>query len=72
MSDRIFNRETQQAEREELLGKYKTAITKVQLINDLKNGLGAEIKKNPNKARIIEKTRFQKFMFKLKKLFTKF
>ena len=54
-----------------LMGQSNVRQKKV-LINELKAGLGEEIKKNPNKAKIIEKTRTQKFVLWLKKIFTKF
>jgi hypothetical protein len=41
--------------------KAYTAVSKVHFINEMKNGLGDEIKKNPNKITIIKKTRFQRF-----------
>ena len=68
----ILSKELAQAEKDVLLEKYKTALKKSQLINDIKGGLGAEIKKNPNKVKIIKKTWFQKLMENLKKIFTTF
>jgi hypothetical protein len=72
MNEKMVNREIKQAESEILLEKYKTALKKTQLINELKSGLGNEIKKNPGKAKIIKKTWYQKFLIGLKKIFTKF
>ena len=54
-----------------LMGQSNVRQKKV-LINEIKTGLGKEIKKNPGKAKIIKKTRTQKFMLWLKKIFTKF
>ncbi len=68
----IVSKELESAEREAALEKYKTALRKVQLINELKAGLGEEIRKNPNKVRIIEKKWYQKVGITLKKIFTKF
>lgn len=68
----IVSKELEAAEREAALEKYKTALKKVQLINELKSGLGEEIRKNPNKVRIIEKKWYQKLGVALKKIFTKF
>lgn len=54
---------------------YSSDLKKLSYINELKNGLGEEVKKNPNKINIIEKpklSRFKKFMLKIKTLFTKF
>ena len=54
-----------------LMGQSNVRQKKV-LINELKTGLGEEIKKNPRKVKIIKKTRSQRFVLWLKKIFTKF
>lgn len=72
MQDKTTNREVKLAEKEILVEKYKTALKKNQFINELKSGLGTEIKKNPGKPKIIKKTWFERLMITLKKLFTKF
>jgi hypothetical protein len=72
MNEKMVNREIKQAENEILLEKYKTALKKTQLINELKSGLGNEIKKNPGKAKIIKKPWYKKFLIGFKKIFTKF
>lgn len=72
MNDKILNREVKQAENEMLLEKYKTALKKTQFINEIKSGLGKEIKSNPGKVKIIKKTWYQKLLSVLKKIFTKF
>jgi len=64
--------EVKAAEREKLLDMYKTAKVKVSLINDLKTGLGDELKKGPSKVKIIKKTWSQKIIIALKKVFTTF
>ncbi len=51
---------------------YKTVVNKYKFINEIKNGLGVDIKKNPNRVKIIKKTWFQKLCLSLKKIFTKF
>lgn len=64
-----------QIDREEkliLLDSYSTAKEKVKLINEIKTGLGVDIKKNPGKANIIKKTRLEKIIIALKKILTKF
>jgi hypothetical protein len=48
-----------------------TNIKKQAFINEIKNGLGDDIKKNPNKVKI-EKQHKKKFIDFLKKIFTKF
>ena len=72
MDDKAIDRESQLAEKEALLEKYKTALKKGQLINEIKSGLGEEIKKNPGKAKIIKKTTGQKIKAFFKAIFTKF
>jgi len=72
MNDKMIGRESSQAEKDMLVEKYKTALKKNQFINELKTGLGQEIKKNPSKVKIIKKTFGECFMLSLKKIFTKF
>ena len=72
MNDKVISRETQLAEKEVLMEKYKTALKKGQFVNEIRNGLGKEIKKNPSRAKIIKKTTTQKIMLFFKNIFTKF
>jgi hypothetical protein len=55
MSEKAMSREQTMADKENLVEKYKTALKKVQLVNEIKNGLGEEIKKNP-RPKIIKKS----------------
>ncbi len=64
--------EIQQTEREKILLPQNNEKVKKELILELKSGLGAEIKKNPGKARIIKKTKSQQIMIWLRNIFTKF
>lgn len=64
--------EIKETAREKILFAENNERKKSQLINEIKMGLGAEIKKNPGKAKIIKKTRYEKLMLWLKKIFTKF
>ena len=41
--------------------KAQTAVSKIHFINEIKNGLGLEIKNNPNKINFVKKTKLQKF-----------
>jgi len=68
----LIDREINEAEKHMLLEKYKTAMKKAKFLNEIKGELGADIKNNPGRAHIIKKTWFQKFMLKLKEIFTKF
>jgi|AntRauMFilla1563_2_1112583.scaffolds.fasta_scaffold00362_12 hypothetical protein len=52
--------------------KYSTDLKKSSFINELKSGLGEEVKKNPNKITKIEKTWYQKFSLQIKNIFTRF
>lgn len=72
MSEKLTNKEVQKAEREILMAKYQTALKKGQFISELKNGLGDDIKTTGGKVKIIKKTWFQRFMLRLKKIFTTF
>jgi len=67
-----INREIEMIEKEMLADKYVTALKKVKFINELKTGLGDEIKANPNGIKVIKKPLFQRIKESLKKIFTKF
>jgi hypothetical protein len=64
--------ELEQTEKEKILFAENNDRKKAQLIGEIKMGLGAEIKKNPGKAKIIKKTKSERFMIWLKNIFTKF
>jgi hypothetical protein len=60
-------------ELKELVKETKaTESSKIEFIKNLKSGLGSEIKQKGGRVTIIKKTRYQKFMIWLKKIFTKF
>ena len=65
-------REMDIAENEILGLKYKTALTKVQFMNELKGGLGDEIKKNPRGIRFIKKSWRERLKIWLTDIFTTF
>ena len=71
MSDKAVNREQTLADKDVLVEKYKTALKKAQFVNEVKNGLGEEIKKNP-KPKVIKKSLLGRIVLTIKKLFTKF
>ena len=71
MDDKIISREQSLADKDVLVEKYKTALKKTQFINEVKNGLGDEIKKNP-KPKLIKKSFTSKIISAIKKVFTKF
>lgn len=71
-TDDVVSKEIAQIEREKLANMYSTARTKVKLIHDLKNGLGAEIKANPNKIKIVKRPITQRLNNWIKKILTIF
>lgn len=52
--------------------KLSTDLKKNSFINEIKNGLGDEVKKNPNKIIKLEKKWYIKLSKFIKKIFTKF
>lgn len=68
----IVSKEIEQIEREILKDLFQTELKKSQLINELKTGLGSDVKKIGGKATIIKKNWLQRFLAKVKKLFTTF
>lgn len=68
----IISKELEAADKDIQLEKYKTALKKAKFIMEIKNGLGQEIKNNPNKITIIKKNWYQKLGDMIKKIFTKF
>ncbi len=71
MSDKAISREQALADKDVLVEKYKTALKKAEFVNEIKNGLGEEIKKNP-KPKVIKRSLFYKITSMIKKIFTKF
>lgn len=71
MSDKAISREQALADKDVLVEKYKTALKKAQFVNEIKNGLGEEIKKNP-KPKVIKRSFLYKLTASIKKIFTKF
>lgn len=72
INDDHISRELDSTEKANNLEKYKTALKKAQFINEIKGGLGNEIKSNPGTVRIIKKSWNQKLKAFFKKAFTKF
>lgn len=64
--------EIKETQKEKVLMAQNNDKRKRELITEIKTGLGEEIRKNPGRAKIIKKTRREKFMIWLKKIFTKF
>lgn len=72
MRKTTIDREIELEEKELLRDKFVTALRKTQFVNELKNGLGEEIKKNPKGVKIIKVSRYKRFVTWLKNFFTKF
>jgi hypothetical protein len=68
----IIDKEIEQTEREMLSNMYMTALKKAKFVNQLKTGLGSEIKAIGGRVNIIKKSWFQKLIDRLRKIFTKF
>lgn len=64
--------EIKETQKEKVLMAQNNDKRKRELITEIKTGLGEEIRKNPSRAKIIKKTKREKFMIWLKKIFTKF
>jgi hypothetical protein len=71
MSDKAISREQAMADKDVLVEKYKTALKKAQFVNEIKSGLGEEIKKNPRPL-VIKRSFLYRIGQSIKKMFTKF
>ncbi len=69
MNDKMIDREIKQIENEMKADMFMTEIRKKKFIGDLKNGLGDEIKKNPNQVKIIKQPWYKKVLNFFKKVF---
>lgn len=67
-----ISRELKLVEQANQLETYKTVMRKAQFINQIKTGLGNEIKSKPNEIKIIKKTFSERFKLFFMKIFTKF
>jgi hypothetical protein len=72
MRKTTIDREIELEEKEILRDKFVSALKKTQFVNELKNGLGYEIKKNPRGVKIIKKPKYKIFLNWLKNFFIKF
>ena len=68
----VIEIELDKSAREKILMGQSNLREKNKLITELKTGLGEQLKKNPGKPKIIKKTKSQKIVLWLKKIFTKF
>lgn len=72
VTDEMLAKELQDAEREREMMEYTNNLKKAQLIGELKNGLGEEIKERGGKVVFIKRPWHYKLKMFLKKLFTRF
>ena len=72
VTDQMLTKELELAEREQEMFKYTNNLKKIQLIDEIKNGLGEEIKERGGKIVFIKRPWYYKLKIFLKKLFTKF
>ncbi len=71
VSENTLAKELLAKENELKLELFKTQLKKAEFIDEIKHGLGNEIKRNPNKVKVIKKTWHQKLKIFLSNLFTK-
>lgn len=72
VTDQMLTKELQTAEREREMLEYTNNLKKAQLIGEIKNGLGHEIKEQGGKIIIIKRPWHYKLKMFLKKIFTRF
>lgn len=72
MNENLINKELKQAENQIMADMFMTEIKKKQFINELKSGLGDEIKNNKNKLILNKKPWYKKFFLFFKKIFNAF
>jgi hypothetical protein len=69
MNDKMIDREIKQIENEMKADLFMTEIRKKKFIGELKNGLGSEIKNNPNQVKFIKQPWYKKVSNFFKKIF---
>lgn len=67
-----IDKELEILEKEKVANAANTEMVKYKFGLELKNGLGEEIKKNPNSARFIKRSKIEKLKVLLKKIVNKF
>jgi len=72
VTDQMLTKEIQLAEREREMFEYTNNLKKTQLIDEIKNGLGEEIKEQRGKVVFIKRPWHYKLKMFLKKIFTRF
>lgn len=69
MSDKMIDREIKQIENQMKGDLFMTEMKKKKFIGDLKNGLGEEIRNNPNSVKQIKTPWYSKVTRVIKKIF---
>lgn len=72
ITDPILTKELELAEREREMAEFTNKLKKNQLIGEIKNGLGEEIKEQGGKVILIKRPWHYKLKMLIKKIFTKF
>ena len=70
--DKELQKEFDEAKNEKKLLDNKSLLAKSQFIDEIKNNLGEEIKKNGNKVEVIKPTFWEKIKKIIRKIFTGF
>ena len=72
LNDDFISTELNKIDNLNKLEEYKTNLKKTQYVNEIKNGLGVEIKKTNGKIKIIKKPLSQRIKLFLSKIFLRF
>ena len=72
VTDDMISNEIEATEKAIELEKHKTHLKKSEFIREIKNGLGNEIKSNPNAIKVIKKPWYKRLKMFLAKIFTRF
>jgi hypothetical protein len=72
ITDDMISSEIDATEKAISLEKHKTQLKKSEFIREIKNGLGKEIKSNPNTIKVIKKPWYTRLKLFLAKIFTRF
>lgn len=72
ITDPILAKELELAEREREMSEFTNKLKKTQLIGEIKNGLGEEIKEQGGKVTLIKRPWHYKLKMLIKKIFTRF
>lgn len=72
VNDDEVQKELNEAENEKKLLDYKLSKSKIDFIDEIKSGLGKQIKENGNKVEVIKPSIWKRFGNAIKRIFTNF